>query len=59
MVFKLINGSLERGGVQPSSIGTPQRGVGKCYTWPNHGINHRVFCVAFLCDHCVSQKLDP
>jgi hypothetical protein len=26
MVFKLIIGSLERGSVQPSSIGTPQRG---------------------------------
>jgi hypothetical protein len=31
VVFKLIIGSLERGCVQPSSIGTPQRGVGKCY----------------------------
>jgi hypothetical protein len=26
VVFKLIIGSLERGRVQPSSIGTPQRG---------------------------------
>jgi hypothetical protein len=25
--------------VQLSSIGTPQRGLGKCYTWPNHEIN--------------------
>jgi hypothetical protein len=25
--------------VQPTFVGTPQRGVGKCWTWPNHGIN--------------------
>jgi hypothetical protein len=38
VVFKLIFGSLERGWVQPSSIGMPQRGVGKYSTWTNHGI---------------------
>ena len=27
--------------MQLSSVGTPQRGVGKFCTWPNHGINHR------------------
>jgi hypothetical protein len=31
--------------------------VGKCYTWPNHGINHSVSCVVFLCDYCDSQEL--
>jgi hypothetical protein len=31
--------------VQLSSVGTPQRGVGKFCTWPNHGINPRVSCV--------------
>jgi hypothetical protein len=25
--------------LQPSSVGTPQRGVGKRWSWPNHGIN--------------------
>jgi hypothetical protein len=57
VVFKLIIGSLERGWVQPSSIGTPQRGVGKFCTWPNHGINHCVYCVVSLCGFCVSQVL--
>jgi hypothetical protein len=32
MVLKLIIGSLERGRVQPSSIGTPEHGVGKNFT---------------------------
>jgi hypothetical protein len=31
--------------------------VGKCCTWPNHEINHRVSCVCSLCDYCVSQEL--
>jgi hypothetical protein len=34
--------------VQPSSIGTPQRGVGKFCTWLNHMINHCVYCVSVL-----------
>jgi hypothetical protein len=38
VVFKLIFGSFERGWVQPSSVGTPQCGVGKYSTWPNHRI---------------------
>jgi hypothetical protein len=45
--------------VQLSSVGTPQRGVGNCYTWPNHGINHRVSCACSHCDYCVSQELGP
>jgi hypothetical protein len=48
VVFKWIFGSLERGLVQPSSIGTPQRVVGKCCTWPNHGITRVSFVIAFL-----------
>jgi hypothetical protein len=28
------------GSLEPSSVGTSQRGVGKCWTWPNHKINH-------------------
>jgi hypothetical protein len=35
--------------VQLSSIGTPQRGIGKCYTWPNHGINPHVSCAIGKC----------
>jgi hypothetical protein len=42
VVFKLIFGSLERGWVQPWSIGMPQRGVGKYSTWPNHMIKNIV-----------------
>jgi hypothetical protein len=34
--------------VQPSSVGTPQRGVGKRWSWPNHGINHCVISVIDL-----------
>jgi hypothetical protein len=34
--------------VQLSSVGMPQRGVGKFCTWPNHGINHCVFSVLKL-----------
>jgi hypothetical protein len=26
--------------LQPSSVGTPQHGVGKRWSWPNHEINH-------------------
>jgi hypothetical protein len=48
VVFKLIFRSLERGWVQPSSIGTPQHGVGKYSTWPNHGIKTVVSLVFIL-----------
>jgi hypothetical protein len=47
VVFKLIIGSLERGWVQPSSIGTPQRGGRQVLYLPNHEINSRVFCDCF------------
>jgi hypothetical protein len=47
VVFKLIIGSLERGWVQPLSIGTPQRGGRQVLYLPNHGINSRVFCDCF------------
>jgi hypothetical protein len=48
VVFKLIFGSLERGWVQPSSVGTPQRGLGKYSTWQNHGIKITVSLVFTL-----------
>jgi hypothetical protein len=57
VVFKLIIGSLERSWVQLSSVGTPQRGVGKFCTWPNHGINPRVSCACPYCVYCDSQEL--
>jgi hypothetical protein len=56
VVFKLIFGSLERSWVQLSSVGTPQRGVGKFCTWPNHGINPRVSCACTYCVYCASQE---
>jgi hypothetical protein len=31
----------------PRPLGRHNVEVGKCYTWPNHGIKHRVSCVAF------------
>jgi hypothetical protein len=44
--------------VQPSSVGTPQRGVGKCWTWPNHGINHCAISVLiFLWLSCCARTL--
>jgi hypothetical protein len=48
VVFKLIFGSLERGWVQPSSVVTPQRGIGKYSTWSNHGIKFVVSLVFIL-----------
>jgi hypothetical protein len=48
VVFKLIIRSLERGLVQPSSVGTPQHGLGKCFTWPNHEIKIVVSTVFIL-----------
>jgi hypothetical protein len=48
VVFKLIFGSLERGWVQPSSVGVPQCGVGKYSTWPNHRIKIIVSLVLIL-----------
>jgi hypothetical protein len=44
--------------VQLSSVGTPQRGVGKFCTWPNHGINPRVSC-ACLTVSIVLYKSSP
>jgi hypothetical protein len=29
-------------------LGTPQRGVGKRWSWPNHGINHCAISVIDL-----------
>jgi hypothetical protein len=57
VVFKLIFGSLERGWVQPSSIGTLQRGVGKYSTWPNHGIKSMCHLSLFLCDSLYFHSL--
>jgi hypothetical protein len=34
--------------LHPSSVGTPQRGVGKRWSWPNHGINHCAISVIDL-----------
>jgi hypothetical protein len=41
----------------PRPLGRHNVEVGKCYTWPNHEINHCVSCVVFLCDYCDSQEL--
>jgi hypothetical protein len=49
VVFKLIIGSLERGWVQPSSIGTPQRGSRQVLLGRTTGQKSRVSCVA-SCD---------
>jgi len=43
--------------LQPSSVGTPQRGVGKRWSWPNHGINHCVISVFDLLWYCVLLRL--
>jgi hypothetical protein len=48
VVFKWIIGSLERGWVQPSSLGMPQHGLGKCSTWPKHRIKVTVSPVFIL-----------
>jgi hypothetical protein len=48
MVFKWIIGSLERGLVQSSSVGMPQRGLGKCSTCLNHEIKIVVSTVFIL-----------
>jgi hypothetical protein len=47
VVFKLIIGSLERGWVQPSSIGTPQRGSRQVLLGRTTGEKSRVSCVTF------------
>jgi hypothetical protein len=44
--------------VQLSSVGTPQRGVGKFCTWPNHEINPCVSC-ACLTVSIVFHKSSP
>jgi hypothetical protein len=41
----------------PRPLGRHNVEVGKCYTWPNHGINHCVSCAVFLCDYCDLQEL--
>jgi hypothetical protein len=46
VVFKWIIGSLERGRVQP--LGCHNMEVGKCSTWPNHGIKIVVSFVLFV-----------
>jgi hypothetical protein len=43
--------------LQPSSVGTPQRGVGKRWSWPNHGINHCAISVLISCGYCVLLRL--
>jgi hypothetical protein len=50
VVFNLIFRSLERGWVQPSSIGTPQRGIGMYSTWLNHRIKSLCHVSLLLCD---------
>jgi hypothetical protein len=57
MVFKLIIGSLERVECNPRPLRCHNVEVGKCYTWSNHGIKHRVSCAALLCDCLCSQEL--
>jgi hypothetical protein len=50
VVFKWIIRSLERGSVQPSSVGKQQCGLGKCSTWPNHEIKIACQLSLFFCD---------
>jgi hypothetical protein len=46
--------------LQPSSVGTPQRGVGKRWSWPNHGINHCVISVIdLLCLSFTGSPIHP
>jgi hypothetical protein len=46
--------------LQPSSVGTPQRGVGKRWSWPNHGINHCVVSVIdLLCLSFTGSPIHP
>jgi hypothetical protein len=58
VVFKRIIGSLERGWVQPSSIGTPQRGTRQVFDlaepWDkNRYVTCRYYCViSYLLDNC-------
>jgi hypothetical protein len=42
--------------VQLSSVGTPQCGVGKFCTWPNHGINPHVSCACPYCVYCLHKS---
>jgi hypothetical protein len=50
VALKLIIGSLERGWVQPLSIGTPQRGVGKNLRLRQTTRKIIVSCVFIFCD---------
>jgi hypothetical protein len=50
VVFKLIIGSLERSWVQLSSVGTPQRGVGKVlYLAEPRDKSSCLLCLSLLC----------
>jgi hypothetical protein len=57
MVFKWVFGPLERGWLQPSSVGTPQRGVGKHWSWPNHRITTVPTLWLISCGYCVLLRL--
>jgi hypothetical protein len=41
----------------PRPLGRHNMEVGKCYTWPNHGITRVSLVIAFLCEYCDSQEL--
>jgi hypothetical protein len=41
----------------PRPLGRHNMEVGKCYTWPNHGINSRVSCDCFSVILVCSQEL--
>jgi hypothetical protein len=56
VVFKLIIGSLERGWVQPSSIGTPQRGNRQVLYLAEPRDNSRVSCDCFSVTTCVFAR---
>jgi hypothetical protein len=55
VVFKLIIGSLERGWVQPSSIGTPQCGGRQVLHLAEP--RDKPLSLVFFCDYCDSQEL--
>ena len=56
VVFKLIIGSLERGWVQPSSIGTPQRGSRQVLYLAEPRDNSCVSCDCFSVITCVFAR---
>jgi hypothetical protein len=49
MVFKWIIGSLERGWVQPSSIGTPQRGSRQVFYLAEPRVKNRCVTCCYSC----------